>query len=228
MQSSAAVKKSSIRVAAAERGHRLHSLALVYSYKNQVTLIVPSIPALFHVVMLETDRNVASYVLEQPTYAAMIDGERVWTRFDATVRQKVGGTTWDEVKGDVAKEALLQTPQIQAQISIAAEHGEQYRLFTLADFRDHQNRIWNGIRMLSTVQRARTLTLATARTAIVARLLHRPATQGELRQFADGDEGLNLAALYGLYLDGRVDADLAAGPVTDLTEFRLQQERSDA
>jgi hypothetical protein len=208
-----------IRLAIAERGHRHHNIWYVWSYKLRRSCVLPSDAALFHWALLEADATVTSYQLEAPSLVTSIRGEDVGTRFDAEVKFVDGTVTWDEVKWDIAGHDAARNLQLQAQSQLAAQYGIRYRLFTMDDLRPHTNRVWNCLRMLQTLHAAEAFSVASARTCIVSRLLSGPAVIGELRSLDKGDEGLNLAAIFGLLLESAITGDIDSAPMTDQTTF---------
>jgi len=210
-----------IRLAIAQRGHRLHNIWWVWSYKLRESCLLPSDAALFHFALLEADPRVVSYVLEAPSLATEMGGALVGTRFDAEVRLTDGTTTWDEVKWDIDSCNSERPLQLPAQAQLAAQHGVLYRLFTVEDLRPHTNRVWNCLRMLQVLQAAQPFSVASARTCVLARLSSSPAMIGELRGVDQQDEALNLAAVFGLMLEAAVTFDLDSGPITDGSEIRL-------
>lgn len=212
---------STIRLAIAERGHRVHNLWYVWSYKHRRSFVLPSDPALYHWALLEADSTVASYELEAPSLTTEIDGVSVTTRFDATVHFKDGHIAWDEVKSQSSKTDIRQELQLKAQAQLAAFNSVQYRLFTLAELQPQLNRVWNCLRMLQVLRAANQFSVADARTRVIPCLVGGVKTIGELRTLAPGDQGLNLAAIFGLVLEAAATIDLDSAPLTDHSTVKL-------
>lgn len=215
--------QQTIRRAIAQRGHRLHNIWYVWSYKLRRPCVLPSDSALFHWALLECDSTVASYELEAPSLATEIRGEIVGTRFDAEVTFVDQTIAWDEVKWDIATGDPERDLQLQAQSQLAAQHGIRYRLFTMEILQPQISRIWNCLRMLQILQAAQEFSLASARTGVLSRLLAGPAEIGELRCIDQQDEGLNLAAVFGLMLESAITGDIDSAPMTDRTMVRLRE-----
>lgn len=214
---------TTIRLAVAERGHKLHNLWSVWSYKLQKSCLLPSDPALFHFALLESDLRVRSYELEAPSLAIRLNHEVVGTRFDAEVHFKDGTVAWDEVKGDVEAIDDAQQKQLEAQAKLAAAHQVLYRLFTINELKPHTTRVWNCLRMLQVLQAAKEFSVAGARTLVLSRLCGGVASIGELIETGGDDRGITLAAIFGLMLDGSVLGDLESTPLTLATKlYRME------
>lgn len=206
---------TTIRSAMAARGRRLHNLWYVHSYLSDSVCILPSDAALFHFALLEGDPKVLKYELEAPSLETTINGEAVGTRFDAQVFLKDGTEEWHEVKADKTLNEVDNSSQLKAQRLLAEQHGVQYRLFTLKELNSQIVRIWNVLRMLQVIHAAHKLELASARTVAVSHLLLGPLPLGEFRSIHQADEGINLAAVFSLLLDGAVTADIDSAPIND-------------
>lgn len=214
---------TTIRLAISARGHRMHNIWSVWSYRLRRSFLLQSDVALFHWALLESDPTIASYELEAPSLATKVSGETVGTRFDAAVTFRDGSIAWDEVKATLESNDPRHKIQLQAQTQLAAEHGAQYRLFAEANLRPHTTRIWNCLRMLQVLQAAQAFSVARARTSVLSLLASEPATIGTLRRIDQGDEGLNLAAIFGLFLETAIVGDIDSAPLTDRTEVRLAE-----
>lgn len=206
---------TTIRLAIAQRGRRLHNVWCVWSYKLKQPFVLQSDVALFHFAVLEADPTVESYEFEAPSLVTETRGEIVGTRFDATVMFSNGAITWDEVKWEIDSGDAEQSLQLEAQAQLAAQHGARYRRFTVELLQPFTNRVWNCLRMLQVLQAAQSFSVASARTCILARLTSGPATIGELRCLDFPDEALKLAAIFGLRLEASATIDLDSGPITD-------------
>ncbi|MFT3850286.1 MAG: hypothetical protein QM739_16920 [Propionivibrio sp.] len=206
---------TTIRLAIAQRGRRLHNLWCVWSYKLKQPFVLQSDVALFHFAVLEADPTVEFYELEAPSLVTEIKGESIGTRFDARVRFVDGAVAWDEVKYELGSDNSEASLQLQAQSQLASQHGARYRRFTVEMLQPFTNRVWNCLRMLQVLQAAQSFSVASARTCILARLTAGPATIGELRYLDFPDEALNLAAIFGLRLEASATIDLDSGPITD-------------
>ncbi len=215
---------TTVRLAVAQRGHKIFNIWYAWSYKLRTELILPSDPALFHVALLEADPNVKTYVLEAPSMVAHMHDEVVRTRFDATVTFRNGSKSWDEVKWDLPTPDSDRPNQIRAQSQLAAENGVEHRIFTAEILARQATRIWNALRMLQVLHAAEDFSVAMGRTSILNRLLAGPSSIGELRQVEKQDEGLNLAALFGLVVEGAISCDIDSAPLSDRTIVSLMGE----
>jgi hypothetical protein len=205
---------TTIRLAIAERGHRLHNLWVVWSYKLQETCLLPSDAALFHFALLESDPTVATFKLESPSLSTFPGNDPVGTRFDAEVFFKDGRISWDEVKADLRTLDEAQKRQIEAQRFLAVTHGVLYRLFSLKELAPHTNRVWNSLRMLQVLHAANGFSVAAQKTLVLSRLCGGSASIKELIELGDGDRGLVLAAAFGLMLDAVIYGDVESAPLT--------------
>ncbi len=209
-----------------QRGQHAHNLWVCYSAKQNRELHLTSDYAMCHVVLLECDPEIVSYTLEAPEHCTQIAGKWVGTRFDATVIYKDGHQEWHEVKALRDFFDTRENDQIAAQMQIAEEYGTQYKLFTDEEIRPQLHRIWNGLLMLSCLSAAREHSLMPYRTVIIATLMAKPQPIGALRHLVDGDQGLLLAALFELVLQGHVLLDMDSKLLTDLDLCRYSRRES--
>lgn len=204
-----------LRLAIAQRGQRLHNLWWLWSPKCKKFLTLPSDAALAHAALQEGDPDVIRYELEAPSYITQVAGITTGTRYDSTVYLTDGSKCWDEVKAEENAAAINDTEQIKAQRLIAQEHGTTYRLFTQKELKPKLNRIWNILRGLQCIAAAQRFQMSASNTVILAHLNAGPSTIGKVRLLGDGDEGINLAALFSLLFRGDVVTDLDSQAIDD-------------
>ncbi len=215
---------SPVRAAVAHRGHRIYNLWMFPSHRLDRTLILSSDVHAMHFALLEIDQRVTRYTPEAPSASTLVSGELVSTRFDATVEYDDGEEVWQEIKAEFALDAVDDTPQIKAQKQIAADTNRRHQLITRADVEPKANRVWNAFRILQTLKMAKRFSIAPARTAVVAALLRGELQVQQARTLDTGDPALNLAALFSLYMDKTVTANLDK-PLCERTVFTPREQR---